>query len=197
MRRPNPGRSSSRALTGLHGDKKKTVMALCLLGVMVVMWVRVLTRKTPSSAQAGLVAAVRQSGDSAGSLKVVHVELPKVAGRHDTLYRDLFVSTGWKGFARGSRQQRSLQQANTGESTSAEELSQVVAGLELEAIVTGDKPQAFINGKLLSPGDTLWVSDGHDRYAFEVVEIKPNRVCVKCGQNQFVLSLAMPGRSDE
>lgn len=52
----------NRIIAKLGAEKKKTVIALCLITVMVLMWVKMLGGKTPRSAEAGLMAQQMNAG---------------------------------------------------------------------------------------------------------------------------------------
>jgi len=83
----------------LTADKKKTVVASCLIAVMSIMWVRVLTKQAPETAEAALVIEqLNAEGTSDQKLNVSFIELPKVAGRNDVVTRDFFASKGWRHF---------------------------------------------------------------------------------------------------
>jgi hypothetical protein len=81
----------------LSAEKRKTVFAVCLIVLVVFMWARVPGGKTPKSAEATLEQRVVISDASAPSpgLKVTFIELPKVAGRNDSITRDFFASDDW------------------------------------------------------------------------------------------------------
>jgi hypothetical protein len=70
-----------------------------------------------------------------------------------------------------------------------EVITQIAQKLQLEAIVLGDIPQAFINDKLLSVGDRLLVKDGANQHECEVVEIQERAVFIRCREAQIKLEL--------
>ena len=97
-------RRTDKIFNRLAAEKKKTVFSVCLIALMVFMWVRVLDKKTPEAAEATLeqspaLASQEAAGDdtskSSPELKVTFIELPKVAGRNDSIARDFFVSDDW------------------------------------------------------------------------------------------------------
>ena len=61
--------------------------------------------------------------------------------------------------------------------------------LKLEVIETGRVPRAFINGKLLTIGDRLAVSDGIKRYEYEVLRIDKTTVWLRCGKAEVQLKI--------
>jgi hypothetical protein len=161
---------------------------------MVFMWARVLGRKTPVTA----AASQRQENvdqDVLGSnmvLKISFIELPKVAGRNDVITRDFFTVDDWRDFVRdgeGGNLAGSEGVSVVSGGGNEEVLRRIAEQLNLEAIVLDGNPQAFINGKLLSVGDTLLVRDGGKTYECEVVGIEENVVVIKCEEGEISLEL--------
>ena len=68
---------------------------------MVFMWVRVLGKKGPQSANAAVTAQEVTEGQTNSELKISFIELPKVEGRNDVLIRDFFAVGNWRDFVRG------------------------------------------------------------------------------------------------
>ena len=68
-------------------------------------------------------------------------------------------------------------------------IRRVAEKLKLEAILLGENPQVFINDKLLSTGDKLFVKDGPNTYECEVVGIEQTKVFVRCGRAKITLKL--------
>lgn len=185
---------TNRLVGRLAAEKKKTVTAVCLIVLMIFMWARVLTRKTPETA----AAALRQkdvSSDILGpdsELSISFIELPKVAGRNDVLTRDFFTVNDWRDFIRG-REGDNVDgtKVNVISKDGNEELVRRIAEkLKLEAIGLDGNPQAFINNKLLSVGDNLLIREGVNTYECEVVKIEENVVVIKCGGAEITLKLA-------
>jgi hypothetical protein len=174
-------------------QKKKTVMALCLIALMVFMWVKMLGGKTPQSAGAAQMAqgANLVGSGSNSELKISFVELPKVKGRNDVLARDFFAAGGWRDFVGDG-------EVGVVSRDGSEEVSTRVAEkLKLEAIGLGENPQAFINGKLLAVGDKLLVRDGVNMRECEVVGIGESTVVIRCGEAEIKLKLARAGKTTD
>ena len=186
------GSAPNKLLSQLAAEKKKIVIASCLIAVMAFMWVRVLSGKTPQSAKAALKAQEAMSGTSApnSELKISFIELPNVKGRNDVLTKDFFTMDDWKEFFRdgeGKRAGGDKEVDFISGSGSEEIIRRVVKKLRLEAIELGENPQAFINDKLLSVGDKLSIADGVNTYECEVTGIERNKVCVRCGEAEMTL----------
>jgi hypothetical protein len=177
---------ANRFLDQLAADKKKAVIALCLISVMVFMWAKVLGGTGPQAAKATPKAQTAGAEQSDSELNISFVELPKVKGRNDVLARDFFAVGSWKDFtAEGSGE------VNIVSTNGSEEVAREAAEkLKLEAIVFGATPNAFINDKLMAVGDRLNVVNGVNKYEFEVTKIEEKTVRVKCGEVEIALKLA-------
>ena len=189
----NNSNGAKRVFEQLAAEKKKTVIAVCLITVMVLMWVRVFSKKTPQSAGASVTAQEATTEQSNSELKVSFVELPKVKGRNDVLSRDFFAIDNWQEFTRGREGENlsGIEEVSVFSKDGSEEVVKRIADkLKLEAIVSGKNPQAFINGKLLSKGGKLFVEDGTEKYECEVVGIEENTVLIRCKEAEIKLKLA-------
>jgi hypothetical protein len=185
------GKEANRVLSQLAAEKKKTIVALCLIAVMGFMWIRVLTRKTPNSAEAA-VGQGKVKPDTLGSnsdLKISFIELPKVVGRNDVLTKDFFAMSDWQIFIDGKGENSGgNEEVIVGSRYDDEEiLKRVAKRLKLEAIGLGKNPRAFINDKLLSVGDKLLIADGVDTYECEVVRIEEMMVLIRCREGEITL----------
>jgi hypothetical protein len=181
---------ANRLFSRLAAEKKKTVIAVCLIALMVFMWARVLGRKTPQSAEAA--ATAQETGQPNSELKISFIELPKIKGRHDVLDRDFFAADGWRSFTRDAEGKNltGIKEVSVVSGDDSEEVVRRVAEkLKLEAIGLGKNPRAFINNKLLSVGDKLLISEGADMYECEVVGIEEHAVFIRCGEAEITLKL--------
>jgi hypothetical protein len=187
----NGGSGGNRLFSRLAAEKKKTVIAVCLITVMVFMWVRVLGRKGPQSADAAVMAQEVTDGQTKPELKISFIELPKVEGRNDVLTRDFFAVGNWRDFMRGGEgKSGGIEEVSVVSRKGGEETARRVAEkLKLEAIVLGKNPLAIINDKRLSVGDKLFVRDGTNTYECEVAEIEEDMVFIRCGEAEVTLRL--------
>ena len=188
----NSGNIANRLFNQLVVQKKKTVLALCLITLMAFMWIRVLTGKAPQAAKAGLLAGQMDvETQSEPELKISFIELPQAEGRNDVITRDFFDSDGWQDFVDGQgRKSAGLEEVDIiSKEGDQEVIRRVAEKLNLEAIVLSENPQAFINDKLLSVGDKTLIGDGTNRYECEVVEIKENTVVMRCRESRITLKL--------
>lgn len=169
-------------------DKKKGILAICLLLVMVFMWIKMLGNKAPQSADAALT--IESQNDPKSDTAISFKKLPDIEGRNDVLTRDFFSSDNWNSFIGSSQRWNGGEEiTQVGSDTSKGSMQRLAEKLKLEAIGLGDTPQAFINNKLLSEGDKIIVEDGSNTYECEVIEIKENTVIVKYKESEIVLKL--------
>ena len=188
----NNGQHSSRIFNHLVAEKKKVVLALSLIVLMLVMWIRVLTKTSPKTTEAGIIAElIEKQNQIEPEIKVSFVELPQVEGRNDLITRDFFDSNGWQTFVGGDGSKSvGVEDINiVSKDNDQEVIRKVAENLKLEAIVSSKDPLAFINDKVMRAGDKLFVSDGIDTYECEVVEIKENTVLMKCRESQITLKM--------
>lgn len=185
------GRSSPRMLDYLATDRKKVILAVGLVTIMVVMWVRVLAGKKVKPAAAAATPPAGQSAEPQPA-KLKFFELPVVAGRHDAIYRDFFSVDALAGFRRdpASQQTGADPEVRIEPGPQIQEVINRVAQnrLRLEAVLDGS--QVFINDRLVGVGETLSVTEGPAVYVFEVVRIEEESVLVKCNGREVTLKLA-------
>lgn len=187
----NINQNSKLVFSYLAAEKKKVVLALSLIVLMAVMWVKVLTKNSPNAADAGLIAQLIESqNQSEPEIEVTFIELPRIEGRNDSITRDFFASNGWRTFVDYGHKSAGVEDINiVSKDNDQEVIKKVAENLKLEAIVSGKDPLAFINDKVMRAGDKLLVSDGFDNYECEVVEIKENTVVMKCRESQIILKM--------
>ena len=186
----NSSNGTNRLVSRLAAEKKKTVTALCLIAVMMIMWAKVLSKKSPATAAAALRNEVVHDENSNLESSISFIELPVVAGRNDVLKRDFFAVGDWHDFI-GNKEEKNLNEdVNVVSKHNREVMKRIAGKLKLEAIGLDGNPQVFINSKLLSLGDTLFVKDGGNTYECEVVSIEENTVLIKCGEAEITLKLA-------
>jgi hypothetical protein len=183
--------NGARGIIGyLASEKKKGILAVCLLLLMAFMWIKVFTGKSPKTAEAEQAANPVQSDELQNlDALVTYLDLPDVEGRNDVITRDAFASNGWKDFVNKDKNVVT-REVNVVPGDSAEKnIGKIAENLKLEAFVMGSSPRAYINDKILSVGDKLLVSDGIDNYECEVIMIENNSVIVRCGKAEVTLKL--------
>jgi hypothetical protein len=183
------GGSQVKALLNrLAAEKKKSAIALCLIGVMVLMWVKMLAGGAPEEAGAAPKGHNAPAGGANSKTNVVFAELPKVEGRNDVLTRDFFAANDWVDFT-GDR--TGANQVNISDDDNEKLVRRIAGRLKVEAVTigSGDNPQVSINGKQLSIGDTLTIREGVNAYECEVAGINENTVLIRFRQAQITLQL--------
>ncbi len=195
-KRKHETQMAGRALDRLR-DGKRTVLAVSLLVVMAIMWIRVLVGHKPGSAAAAVerketTAAVTNA--PAGS-RITMVPLPRIPGRNDVIDRDCFSIRDRAAF----RQIPAAPETGTdpevpSETTNHDQevIQQVAETLKLEAVVRRDgPPRAFVNDRMLKVGDRFAVERGAACLEFEVLRIDENAVLVECNNVQLTLKLSV------
>lgn len=143
-------------------DKKKLGVMLCALALGLLLWGRLLLQGVPRTATAEEKPVAAQTSQNppdkpASSLRpvkplpVVHVDLPARPGR------DLFgIDPSRYRQTPGTGSRNSIAkspQITPDEDPRIAAVRQEAMELRLESVVTGTQPRAYINGRLLAPGD--------------------------------------------
>lgn len=185
-------------ISQLTAEKKKIIIAAVLIGIMAIMWVRVLAKKKDSSA--GVIPLALQTAaaeEAPPKVQVVYVELPQVKGRNDTLTRDIFSGSKWEGLgaeANGAKQPN--ERIKSGHEKLSDTITEMIGKeLRLDAILSGKNPQAYVGGLLVSPGGKLTVKHEGEKYEFKAVEMNENEVVLECKGVQVKLSMTRPSDS--
>lgn len=186
---------TNQTLRRLGAEKKKIAIAALLIGVMGVMWTRILVKKQDSPVGGASLALQTAAADEISpKVKITYVELPQVKGRNDVLSRDIFAGSRWEGLgaaANGTRQiATKVKSSNELLNDSVNEMSG--KELRLEAIFSGKNPQALVSGVLVSPGGRLAVKHEGEKYEFKAVAINENEVVLECKGVQVKLSMVRP-----
>ena len=187
----NNGNGTTRLFSRLAEEKKKSIMAVCLILIMAFMWVRVVTKKTSPAAGAPVVDEAAANEESDSQPRVSFIELPRIAGRNDVITRDFFAANGWKKFDRDKEANTiGTEEVNDLKTDGSEKVvERVTAKLKLGVIETGLSPYVYINDELLSIGDRLRVRDNGNTYDCEVTKIGANEVSLKLEDTEIVLKL--------
>jgi hypothetical protein len=190
----NTDNSNNKLFNHLAADKKKTILALCLIVLMVLMWIRIFAKKSPMAAQATLMAKeVEVKEQESSPITISYVELPRIQGRNDVITRNFFDPNGWSGFIPDGKYSADGQQPGVIQNLANLRSRLMNAGLKLEAIELGGNPHVFINGRLLSIGDKFILRDGADTYECEVTKIEENLVFINYGGVEIELKLVPEG----
>lgn len=189
----NTTRSVHRTVDYLTRDRKRTVLAIAMVAVMAVMWIRVLTGRKPQSAAASNPTLPAETQEET-PVQMCFQDLPIIPGRNDCINWDFFTVQDWKRFRKNSQ----VVVTSTDTEVHAvvpDQIQEVVAKvaerLNLEAVLlTKEKPRVFVNNDFFFVGDTISLKEGTDTYAFEVVRIEADAVLVRCRERQLKLKVA-------
>ena len=169
----------------LAAEKKKIMMAVCLVAIMGFMWMRVLLRQGPQDAGAGTQVVSSDTGHIK-EVEYSYVELPEIEGRTDVLKRDFFAVDSWRKLTKGA--------VSEGETEDAEDadgyIQKLKSSLRLEAILEGDDPKVFINGELFTKGSTLSLDIVGKKFRCKITEIRDSEVVLSCFGEVIKLTLS-------
>ena len=187
----NPKNQNLHRVAGrIAAERKKMAIALCLIGLMVFMWVRVLGKKGPANAEASFGLESANISQSVRQVKISFIELPHIESRHDSLARDFFTIENWRDFTSRQSGFEDSGEVNQISKNNFDDISKFInEKLKVDIIEMGTVPQAFIGGKLVMAGGKIEVSDGNKKYECEITKIEKNTVYLKCGNSQIQLKL--------
>jgi hypothetical protein len=191
----NTANLGNRLASYVAVERRKVMVAVCLIIVMGIMWVKLLTGKgEPSAATAATIAALPQTETKAAALRITYKELPIVKGRNDTVAVDFFSPGDWRAFlSKDASEQLSSAAGNTKGLTDEDARSQAVreiaAGLRLQVTQTGPEPQAFISDKLVREGSEFTIVAGESTFDFKVLRITRQMVELRCENKTFEVRL--------
>lgn len=182
----------------LGGDRKKIILAAGLIMVMFLMWGKVLLRKKDGSASVELMLAASQNMNlqQDRGRKISYIKLPLIEGRNDVLKTDFFNPGEWEGFELVDKTEDWSKQSNVtvkgagSNDFKKENIYRVAKKLQLEAIVMGENPEAFISDKLVSTGDVLKIRHNAGIYEFRVTKIGKSKVELICEDMIFTMQMA-------
>lgn len=182
----------------LGGDRKKIILAAGLVMIMFLMWGKVLLRKKDGSASVELTLAASQNMNlqQDRGRKISYIKLPLIEGRNDVLKTDFFNPGEWEGFELVDKTEDWSKQSNVtvkgagSNDFKKANIYRVAKKLQLEAIVMGENPEAFISDKLVSTGDVLKIRHNAGIYEFRVTKIGKSKVELICEDMIFTMQMA-------
>jgi hypothetical protein len=162
-------------------QRKKLIIAIALLAVMGVLWLRLFAGKGKPQAASAVVPTDVSAAASASQVgnNVVFTDLPVVPERHNVLANDFFDAKLFKEFGTGDLGAAGeiIESNRDSRDTAA---GAAVDAMELVAIVNDKKPQAFIEDKLLEEGQSFRFVFHDQNYEFKVVKIHSSKVELEC-----------------
>ena len=184
--------NTSSIINRLLAEKKKVAIALGLVILMTIMWVRVLGKAGPDLAKASAkVPAVKAEKPKNIDSEICFIELPIVPSRNDVLTKNVFEVKNWQSFMTGSN--ADLNEINKNKLTSddleSSKIEMLSKNLRLDAIELGSDPKAFISGQLLSVGDEFVLRIGENVFKCRIKEVAENLVVVNYNGTDISLRL--------
>jgi hypothetical protein len=176
-------------------ERRKVMVAVCLIVVMGIMWTKLLTGKgEPSSATAATNTAMPLAETKATALRITYKELPIVEGRNDTVAVDFFSPGDWRAFLSKDASEPLSSAAgstkgSTGEDARSQAIREIAAGLRLQIMEIGSEPQAFISDNLVREGSELTIVAGESAFDFKVLRITRQMVELRCDDKTFEVRL--------
>jgi hypothetical protein len=172
----------------ISAQRTKIIVAATLISLMAFMWIRLFLHRQAVQTASAAVDKIADANTAAEQVKFRFVELPVIEGRNDRLGRDIFSLENLKA---GSESPDGGLRRNSEESVD-EMLGEIRADLKLEAIASGKKKEAFINGLLVRKGQPLKIKKNAKLYELDVVSIGDNEVALRYKGKMFTLTLAKP-----
>lgn len=182
----NVSNITEKISTQFAADKKKSIIAVGLLLIMAIMWMKMLTGKTPDNAKAALKTDHEIKKEET---RINYKNLPCITGRHDTLTRDMFAAENFNEYINNDQENSNEEIKRVGTDISKGSIQRLAQMLKLEAIGHSSNPEAFINNRLYSAEDVITVNDGSSTYQCRVVKISENAVTLKYEDSEIELKL--------
>lgn len=161
-------------LAVVSAERKKIITMALLLCVMGFMWSKVLSGKKQQQAiETRTIAAAKEKT----IMSLTYISLPDVQGRNDRIKNDFFAPESFLGFnsAAGKPNTVSLKNENN-------DIESITKDIRVDAILSGENPQVFIDDQLLNIGDKLVVERGGKTYELELVKIMKDKIQLKYGE---------------
>jgi hypothetical protein len=184
----------SRLASYLAVERKKAIVAACLIMVMGFMWIKLLTGKGEPAAAVAADYVQPLPGSAPVDSVIIYGEPPFVAGRNDTLARDFFSPGDWQAFLiKSSSQQSSFvaigQTQIADDDIRSKTIRQIADGLKLQIMEIGTEPQAFVSDTLVKEGSTLTIAAGETAFDFKVLRVTRKSVELECDGMTFEIKL--------
>ena len=181
----------SNLMSRIPAEKKKLILALGLITVMVLLWVRAFSGggDGPAVAKAGDDNSGVISGANSGKpeMGISYIKLPVVPGRNDVLTRDIFTHKNL------NVDDKSESEGYEKTDIQSDYILQIAQTIKLDAIILAeprDESQVLLDGKLLSVGSRLSVTYDESVYEFTIKQVYDNRVVLKCNEISVVVKMS-------
>ena len=166
-------------------EKGKLLVAIVLITVMAFMWIKVFSGKSTVTKAAASVVAAQQD---AAQRTITYVPLPVAAGRNDTLKRNVFDRDGFGGKNSGTGDVA----GGGGMGMHKANIAKIAKTIKLNAIITGEKPAAFIDSQLATVGSVLNLRCDGQLYEFVVTKITENTALLSWKDFNITVRMVQP-----
>jgi hypothetical protein len=170
-------------------EKGKLLVAIVLIAVMAFMWVKVFSGKSTVTKAAASAVAAQQD---VVQRTITYVSLPVAAGRNDTLKRNVFDRDDFGGKNAGAGDVT----GGGGMGMHKANIAKIAKTIKLNAIITGEKPAAFIDSQLATVGSVLNLRCDGQLYEFVVTKITENTALLSWEDFSITVRMVQP-RSTE
>jgi hypothetical protein len=189
-------KSMSPIARQFSAQKKKSVAAIVLIILMVLLWIRVLSRKDQQHSTAMGMGVMNTVQKVDSHVNVDYVDLPVLKGRNDVLLHDFFRVTDWQKFIRDGKNGIGLEEVTVKSKQGSEEMLRRLAGnIKLEAIILGSEPKVFMNDQILGVGSKFAVTEGQEKYECEIKMIEEDRMVIKVKEAEIMLKLSQASQT--
>lgn len=174
-------------------ERRKVVIAFCLIAVMAFMWIRLLTGKgEPAAASAATPGnALLQDKGKSIETGVVYCAPPFIEGRNDILTTDCFTASNWSAFfSKDDVERPEYTGSRSPDHTTREQaIKRIAENLRLQITEMGSEPKAFISDMFVKEGGTLNIAAADGEVIFQVIRITRQVVTLECEGMTFEIRL--------
>jgi hypothetical protein len=171
-------------------EKGKLLVAIVLIAVMAFMWIKVFSGKSTVTKAAASAVAAQQD---AAQRTISYVPLPIAAGRNDTLKRNVFDRDGFGGKNSGAGDVA----GGGGMGRHKANIAKIAKTIKLNAIITGEKPAAFIDSQIATVGSVLNLRCDGQLYEFVVTKITENTALLSWKDFSITVRMVQPRSAEE
>ncbi|MDD5010870.1 MAG: hypothetical protein PHQ00_01975 [Phycisphaerae bacterium] len=192
MKQPATKSDRQRTATARNTThRKKLIAASILLAIMIAMWARVLSGKKRPAAVSAAPAAAQSIAAAVQDEGVEYIQLPHISGRHDLIVNDVFSAENFRRFVKPGQYSADTGLYRTEGTAGTDSPAELAAeALKLDAIISGKRPQAFIENKLFGEGQSFRFMFREQVYNFKVLKIFEDRIELDC--NGIIITKKIP-----
>ena len=169
-------------LAVISAERKKIITMGLLLCVMGFMWSKVLSSKKQQQAiETRTIAAAKEKT----IMSLAYIPLPSVQSRNDRIKNDFFAPENFLGFNSSAGGSNTVSLKNDDG-----DIQSIMKNIRIDAILSGENPQVFVNDQLLNIGDKLNIEKSGKTYELELVKIMKDKIQLKYGETVVETGIA-------